>query len=255
MIVNAAIVLPLVVIVPVPIALNVNAVNVPPELNIRLSRFNVVVPGLNAVVPKSTVLNQLAVVSVCTDVPDPVNVKLGALVLVPPVVPNVNVLVIFAAAVKPPVPVHVNPVAVAIDKLVVLAPVYANTILPDPNAIERVLALLELNVPVVNVYPAKSNVPEVNVVVAVARLNVTAPANVVVPEWLIVNAAIGLPLGVIVPVPTIVTVKVVYVPPALNVNTDRFNDVAAGVVELPVKSNMLKKLPVVNDGTAVPELI
>ena len=71
-------------------------------------------------------------------------------------------------------------VAFDIDIQTCAAVVCANTILPDPNAIERVLELLELNIPVVNVYPAKSNVPEVNVVVAVAPV-VTAPANVVVP--------------------------------------------------------------------------
>ena len=61
---------------------------------------------VNAVVPKSSLFHQLAVVSVCTAVPDPVNVKLGALAAVPPLLlPNVNVLVISAAAVKPPVPV------------------------------------------------------------------------------------------------------------------------------------------------------
>ena len=203
-------------------------------------------------VPKSTLLNQLLVVSVCTDVPDPVNVKLGELVLVPPVVPKVNVLVILAAAVKPPVPVKVNPVAVAIDRLTVRAVVVANTILPEPNAIERVVELLELNIPVVNVYPAKSNVPAVNVVVALVPV-VTAPANVVVPEWLIVNAAIACPLGVNVPVPPKIAVNPVNVPPELNVKLPRVNDVVPGLNAVVPKSNLLNQLLVVIVCTVVPD--
>lgn len=42
-------------------------------------------------------------------------------------------------------PVHVNPVAVAIDNTIVPAVVCANAMLPVPNAIERVVELLELN--------------------------------------------------------------------------------------------------------------
>jgi hypothetical protein len=80
-------------------------VNVPPLDNVKLFKFKLVVPGLNTVVPKFNVLNQLPVVNVNTDVPEPVNVKFGALVVEPPVVPNVNVLVVDASAVKPPVPV------------------------------------------------------------------------------------------------------------------------------------------------------
>jgi len=71
--------------------------------------------------------------------------------------------VISAAAVKPPVPVKEKPLALVIARLVVPAVVCANTILPEPNAIERVLLPEELNIPVVNVYPPKSNVPAVSV--------------------------------------------------------------------------------------------
>ena len=93
------------VIVPVPTIVGVKLLNVPPLLNVKPLRFNEVVPGLNAVVPKFNVLNQLPLVNVCTAVPLPVNVKLGEISAVPPVVPNTYVLVISAAAVNPPVPV------------------------------------------------------------------------------------------------------------------------------------------------------
>ena len=162
--VNAAIVLPLGVMVPVPRIVAVNPVYTPAPLDsVNALRFNEVVGSVNAVVPKSNLLNQLAVVIVNTEIPDPVNVKLGAVVALPPVVPNVNVLVISAAAVNPPVPVYVNPVAVAISRFVAAAVVVANTILPVPKLILRVLLLFELNVPVVKVNPAKSNVPAVSV--------------------------------------------------------------------------------------------
>lgn len=98
----------------------------------------------------------------------------------PAVEPKVNILPkVLVSHVNPPVPVYVNPVAVAIDNIVVFE--LCNTILPDPKLIERVLALLESNIPVVIVKLAKFNVPLVNVVVPVA-LNVSASPNVVVPE-------------------------------------------------------------------------
>ena len=67
--------------------------------------FKVVVPGLNVVVPKFKLLNQLAVVSVATLAPV-VNVRFTAVIVEPPVVPNVNVLVLpMSATVNPPGPV------------------------------------------------------------------------------------------------------------------------------------------------------
>ena len=103
---NAAnVLLPLLIIVPVPTIVAVKLLNVPPLDNVRLLRFKLVVPGLKTVEPKSSLLNQLPVVNVCTAVPLPVNVRLILLVIEPPVVPNVNVLVILAGAVNPPVPV------------------------------------------------------------------------------------------------------------------------------------------------------
>ena len=121
LIVSGPIVFPLGVNVPVPTIVAVNAVNVPPLLSVNPFKFKVVVPSTNAVVPKLRVLNQLPVVRVMTAVPLPVNVTFGALVAEPPVVPNVNVLVIEASVVNPPVPETVNPVAVAIDNTVVAA--------------------------------------------------------------------------------------------------------------------------------------
>ena len=121
-----------------------------------------------------------------------------------------------------------------------------------PNAIERVLLPEELNIPVVNVYPARSSVPEVNVVVAVAPTD-NAPANVVVPEWLIVSAAIVLLLLVIVPVPPMIAVSPVNVPPELSVRLLRVNDVVPGSNAVVPKSSLLKKLVVVSVCTAVPD--
>ena len=172
----------------------VNEVYVPPLDNVRPLRFNVVVPGLNEVVPKSNVLNQLAVVSVATLAPV-VNVKFGALDVVPPaVLPKVNVLVLLiAATVKPPGPVQVKLVAVSILNTVVAAVVCVNAILPVPNAIARVLALLELNVPVVKVNPANANVPAISVYKPVA-VNAYDLPNVTVPAvWVNVGTALRVP--------------------------------------------------------------
>ncbi len=66
-------------------------------------------------------LNHPAVVIVATDAPV-VNVRFGALDDVPPVVPQVNVLVLLiAATLNPPVPVYVKPVSVAILNTTVAA--------------------------------------------------------------------------------------------------------------------------------------
>jgi len=119
-----SVVLVLGVIVPVPTIVVVIVVYTAPTplLNVNPFRFNEVVPGLNAVVPKFNVLNQLPVVRVVTNEPEPVNDKLGELVDVPPVVPTVTVLVTdVASVVNPPIPETVNPVAVAILKTVVAA--------------------------------------------------------------------------------------------------------------------------------------
>lgn len=139
LIVNAAIVLPLLRILPVPTVFRVSDANVPPDDNVRSpAMFRVVAGRAKAVVPNDRLSNQLAVVSVTIAMPLPVNVKLGALVAVPPVVPNTHVLVIAASVVNPPVPVQVKPVAIAISNTVVAAVVCDSTMLFDPNATARV---------------------------------------------------------------------------------------------------------------------
>jgi hypothetical protein len=100
------VVLPFEVIVPVPTKVIVIEVYVPVADNVNEFTLNEVIPGLNAVVPKSRVPNQPPVVIVITDAPLPVNLTLGDRALFacePPV--QVSVLVILASAVKPPVPV------------------------------------------------------------------------------------------------------------------------------------------------------
>ena len=129
---------------------------------------------------KFSVLNQLPVVIVGTLAPD-VSDKFGALVDEPPtVLPKVNVLVKLIIAVNPPVPVQVNPVAVDISRFINPDVAAANSILPTPNDILRVLVLDELNVPVVSVNPAKFSVPDVKVEVLIPPEKI--PLSVVVPE-------------------------------------------------------------------------
>ena len=144
------------------------AVYVPVAESVRFPAiFNVVVPKVNEVVPKLRFLNQPPVFSVATDAPV-VNVKFGALVESPALLPQLNVLVLLiAATVNPPDPVYVKLVRVAILNTVVAAVVCVSCILPAlalPNCIERVFELLELNIPVLNVTPsANVNVPAVSV--------------------------------------------------------------------------------------------
>ena len=105
------------VIVPVPRIVAVKLVNTPAPLDkVKLFKFKFVVERVNAVVPKLSVLNQLPVVSVATDEPL-LNVKFGALVEEPPVVPNINVLVTDIILVNPPVPVYVKLVASVISNI------------------------------------------------------------------------------------------------------------------------------------------
>ena len=99
-------------------------------------------------------------------------------------------------------------------------------------------------------YTPNANVPNVEVV---APDTINAPANVVVPEVLIVNAANVFPLGVIVPVPTITAVILVYVPPISNIKLLRFNDPENAPVH-PVKFNILNQLPVVIVGEFTPDV-
>ena len=248
------VVLPFGVILPVPTMLAVKLVNVPLLDSVNPLRFNDVAATVKTVVPKFNVLNQLPVVNVITAVPVPVKDRFGALVAEPPVVPNVTVLVILASVVKPPVPVQVKPVAVAIDSTVVAAVVWASTMLLEPNVMERVLVLVELNIPVVKLKPANANVPLVNVAVAVAVIVNASPTDVVPVVLLMVSIAnVVLPLLVIVPVPTIVGVKLVNVPPDESVNPFKFRLVVPIVNAVVPKFNVLNQLPVVKVITAVPE--
>ena len=72
--------LPLLIIVPVPTNVIVIEVYVPVADNVSEFTLSEVIPGLNAVVPKSRLLNQPPVVIVITDAPLPVNVTFGDLV-------------------------------------------------------------------------------------------------------------------------------------------------------------------------------
>lgn len=104
---------PLQLIVPVPNILAVKIENEPLGDTAKLFKFTVVaVPAVAApdtalaVVPKSSLLNQLLVIIVINDAPLPVNVTFGELVIDPPaVLPNCIVLVIDASVTNPPVPV------------------------------------------------------------------------------------------------------------------------------------------------------
>lgn len=120
---------------------------------------------------KSNRSNQLPVVNVGMAAP-PVIRSFGALLELPPVVPKVNVAVTPMELVNPPGPDSVNPVAVAMLSTVVAAVVCVRLIFPAvvlPNAIDRVLALVELKMPVASVAPsARVKVPAVNVYVPVA---------------------------------------------------------------------------------------
>ena len=186
LIVNAAIVLPLLRILPVPTVFRVSDANVPPDDNVRSpAMFNVVAGRAKAVVPNDRSLNQLPVVSVTIAVPVPDTVKLGALVAVPPVVPNTAVLVMAASTKNLPVPVQVKPVAIAIFNTVVAAVVCdVQRIEFDPNAIDRVLVLLELKIPVPILKPLRSRVPAVNVVVPLSTIAGLSPSVSVPPARL-----------------------------------------------------------------------
>ena len=73
-----------------------------------------------------------------------------------------------------------------------------------------------------------------------------------------VNAAIVLllPVIVLVPLPFILTDNAVYVPPLANTRLlFKFTTVAAGIHVLPVKSSMLKVLPLVSVGMLAPLLM
>ena len=131
--------------------------------------------------------------------------------------------------------------------------VVANTILPEPNNIERVFELSELKVPVVNVNPAKFNAPCVNVVTPNA-VNVTDPDKLVVILGVLIVSVpnVVLELLLILPVPTMFAVKLLKVPLLDNVKPFKFSEVVPGLNAVVPKFNVLNQLPVVNVLTAVP---
>lgn len=100
--VKEAIVLPFVVIVPVPVVVIAKPVYVPALDNVNPYTFKLAATA-NAVVPKSTVLNQLPELSVCTPVPVPVSVNENPIAADPPVVPYEYTLSTAASHIKPPV--------------------------------------------------------------------------------------------------------------------------------------------------------
>jgi hypothetical protein len=222
-VIKANVVLPFDVIVPVPTIVGVKLVNVPPLDKVNPFKFNAVVPGLNAVVPKSSLLNQLAVVKVITDVPESVSVKFGAIAEVPPVVPKTTVLVTAAVVVKPPVPVQVNPVAVANDSTVCAAVGCTNTMLLAPNAIDLVAVPEDANIPVVRSNPFNDKAPLVMVTVAVLTVVNALPKDQApaTPLKLIVAALNEVPLVVIV-LPVVVELNVI--PPVLLHTVPATND-------------------------------
>jgi len=222
----------------------IKLVYVPPVAKVRVETYNplelAVTAGVHVVPVKFRVLNQEPSVNVGTDAPLVID-RFVALVEDPPVVPKTYVLVIDASVVKPPVPVQVKPVAVAIDSTVVAAVVWANTMLLEPNAIDRVLVLVELNMPVVRLNPFNASVPLVNVAVAVAVIVNASPKDVVPVVLLIVSKAnVVLLLLVIVPVPTMLAVKLVNVPPDESVNPFKFSVVVPGLKAVVPKFNVLK---------------
>jgi hypothetical protein len=122
-----------------------------------------------------------------------------------------------------------------------------------PNTIDRVLALVELKIPVVKLNPLRSRLPLVNVVVPVA-INASASPNVVVPEvLLIMNAAMVRPLLVMVPVPSMVGVKLVNVPVVDSVKSPViFKLVAVAFIDADPKLRFLYHEPDVNAARLAP---
>jgi len=131
----------------------------------------------------------------------------------------------------------------------------ARTIFPVPNAIDRVLVLLELNVPVVSVNVFRVRLPLVNIV-ALPATKISASLNVVVPDTLlIVSAAIVLPLLRMLPVPTVISVSPVNVAPAADDNVKlpaMFNVVAGKAKAVDPKVRFLIKLVLVMVMIATP---
>lgn len=126
----------------------------------------------------------------------------------PEVEPNWKVAVPIILLAKAPVPVQVKLLAVAIASAVVPAVVPTNTMFCDPKVMARVLLLLELKIPVVNVKPLSAIVPAVNVNVFADPKVQASPSVKVEPEALNVMLPCVFPPLVIVDAAFIVSVPV-----------------------------------------------
>lgn len=233
------IVLPFGVTVPVPRKVGTTAVYVPPVASVKLPEmFRVLAAVTVQVLPvKSMLLNQLFAVIVKALAPAVTN-KFGALDAEPPVVPKTSVAVAAWFLEKPPVPVQVKPVAIGINNIFVVAVVLDKTMFPEPNAIDRVLVLDELKIPVESVNPARSREPLVRVKVFVApSVIASASSNPLVASM--TTLLIDLPLLVNVVVALIVGANPVYVPPVASVMLPAMLHVPLAVAVLPVKLRFL----------------
>lgn len=102
-----------------------------------------------------------------------------------------------------------NPVITAMSKFTTAAVVVANIILFEPKAIERVLELLELNVPVVKLNPFNVIAPFVNVVASVAPNVKALPKLQPPPTPLNVMAPFNVTALVVIVLPVVVLLKVI----------------------------------------------
>ena len=117
--------------------------------------------------------------------------------------------------------------------MVAPAEVVANTMLPMPNAILRVLELLLLNIPVVSVNPPSAKAPFVKVVAAVAPIVNALPRVQPPPTPLNVIAGVSVTPLVVIVCPVVVAENVT-VPVALHTVLD-INDILPAAARVPVE--------------------
>jgi len=243
--VNAAIDLPVLVNVPVPKKVTVKLVYVPPAVNVKLFKLNVVVAGVHELPVKFNVLKKEEEKDGIA-VPEVID-RFGALAAVPPLdEPKSNVLATVIAEVNPPVPVYVKPVAVVIASTVLPAVVWANMILLVPNVIDLTPDPVDENIPVVRLNPLSTNAPVVNVTVLLVAAAPYALVNVTVPaELLITKVPTLLPPALIVcVVPVNCISRLLYAPPVASTKVFGVVLPVTLVLVLPVKSNILYRVPV-----------
>jgi hypothetical protein len=162
------------VTVPVFLKEEATPVYVPPVASVKLPEMFTVPEVTVQVLPvKSRLLNQLFVLIVKALAPAVTN-KFGALVAEPPAVsPNRTVAVAAWFLKNPPVPVQVKFVAVPIASMKAPPTLLFKTMLPDPNAIDRVRVMDELKVPTVKLLLLSVIVPAENV--KVVKQSATEP--------------------------------------------------------------------------------